>query len=108
LGGEGDLVPGGALPAELVHERLHLREESGGRDGVSVLDGPSFAKEGIRGVQVGAGEGFSHGFAREDVVSLINSVGDIEKPVPLGLKLLREVPEFRRMAARATWALLTG
>jgi digeranylgeranylglycerophospholipid reductase len=47
-------------------------------------------------------------FAREDVVSLINSVGDIEKPVPLGLKLLREIPEFRRMAARATWALLTG
>ena len=47
-------------------------------------------------------------FSREDVISLINAVGDIEKPVPLGLRLLKEVPEFRRMAAKATWALLTG
>tara|TARA_B110000014_G_scaffold238503_1_gene205199 strand:- start:303 stop:1001 length:699 start_codon:yes stop_codon:yes gene_type:complete len=47
-------------------------------------------------------------FAREDVVSLINDVGDIEKPVPLGIRLLKDVPEFRRMAVRATWALLTG
>ncbi|MEE2747337.1 MAG: geranylgeranyl reductase family protein [Candidatus Thermoplasmatota archaeon] len=47
-------------------------------------------------------------FARQDVVSLINEVGDIEKPVPLGIRLLKDVPEFRRMAVRATWALLTG
>jgi len=47
-------------------------------------------------------------FARPEVVSLINDVGEIEKPVPLGLRLLKEVPEFRRMAARATWALLSG
>ncbi len=47
-------------------------------------------------------------FARDDVVSLINDVGDIEKPVPLGIRLLKDVPEFRRMAVRATWALLTG
>ncbi len=47
-------------------------------------------------------------FAREDVVSLINEVGDIEKPVPLGIRLLKDIPEFRRMAVRATWALLTG
>ena len=47
-------------------------------------------------------------FAREDVVTLINEVGDIEKPVPLGIRLLKDIPEFRRMAVRATWALLTG
>jgi len=47
-------------------------------------------------------------FARTNVVDLINEVGDIEKPVPLGIRLLKEVPEFRKMAARATWALLTG
>ena len=47
-------------------------------------------------------------FARSDVIALINEVGDIEKPVPLGIRLLKDVPEFRRMAARATWALLTG
>ena len=47
-------------------------------------------------------------FARENVVALINEVGDIEKPVPLGIRLLKDIPEFRRMAVRATWALLTG
>jgi geranylgeranyl reductase family protein len=47
-------------------------------------------------------------FARADVVTLINDVGDIEKPVPLGIRLLKDVPEFRRMAVRATWAILTG
>lgn len=47
-------------------------------------------------------------FARHNVISIINESGDIEKPVPLGIRLLREVPEFRRMAAKATWALLTG
>ena len=47
-------------------------------------------------------------FARSDVTALINEVGDIEKPVPLGIRLLKDVPEFRKMAARATWALLTG
>ncbi len=47
-------------------------------------------------------------FARPEVVNLINDVGEIEKPVPLGIRLLKDVPEFRRMAAKATWALLTG
>ena len=47
-------------------------------------------------------------FAKPEVVSLINEVGDIEKPVPLGLRLLKDVPQFRRIAAKATWALLTG
>jgi geranylgeranyl reductase family protein len=47
-------------------------------------------------------------FAKPEVVSLINEVGDIEKPVPLGLRLLKDVPQFRRIAVKATWALLTG
>ena len=47
-------------------------------------------------------------FSKPETLSLINNFGDIEKPVPLGLRLLRDVPEFRNMAARATWALLRG
>ena len=47
-------------------------------------------------------------FSKPETLSLINSFGDIERPVPLGLRLLRDVPEFRNMAARATWALLRG
>ena len=47
-------------------------------------------------------------FAKPQVVKLINENGDIEKPVALGIKMLKEVPEFRSMAAGATWALLKG
>ena len=47
-------------------------------------------------------------FARPEVTRMINELGDIERPVPLGLRLLKEVPEFRKMAIRASWALLTG
>lgn len=34
-------------------------------------------------------------FAHPDTLQLINEVGDIEKPVPLGMALLRNVPAFR-------------
>ncbi len=47
-------------------------------------------------------------FAKPQVIKLINENGDIEKPVALGIKMLKEVPEFRSMAAGATWALLKG
>ena len=47
-------------------------------------------------------------FAKPDVVGIINEVGEIEKPVPLGIRMLKEIPEFRPMAAKATWALLKG
>ena len=47
-------------------------------------------------------------FAKPNVVEMINEVGDIEKPVTLGIKMLKEVPEFRKMAVSATWALLRG
>ena len=35
-------------------------------------------------------------FNRPEVLELINEVGDIEHPVPLGMTLLRKVPEFRK------------
>lgn len=45
-------------------------------------------------------------FAHPDTLSLINSVGDIEKPVPLGMALLKNVPAFRGLAVRAGVRLL--
>ena len=40
-------------------------------------------------------------FAKPDVIQLINAIGDIEKPVPLGMALLRKVPAFRKLALKA-------
>ena len=40
-------------------------------------------------------------FCREDVLELINSKGDIEHPVLLGMALLRKVPKFRKLALKA-------
>ena len=40
-------------------------------------------------------------FCREDVLDLINSKGDIEHPVLLGMALLRKVPKFRKLAIKA-------
>jgi hypothetical protein len=37
---------------------------------------------------------------------LINSIGDIEKPVPLGMALLKKVPAFRKLALKAGVKLL--
>lgn len=45
-------------------------------------------------------------FAKPEVIQLINSVGDIEKPVPLGMALLRKVPAFRKLAFQAGVKLL--
>ena len=45
-------------------------------------------------------------FAKPEVLKLINEIGDIEKPVPLGLALLKKVPAFRRLALRAGSKLL--
>ena len=45
-------------------------------------------------------------WARPEVTDLINEFGDIENPIPLGIKMLREVPEFRRLASRAAKAIL--
>jgi flavin-dependent dehydrogenase len=40
-------------------------------------------------------------FNRKDVLDLINSEGDIEHPVRLGMALLRKVPKFRKLAVKA-------
>lgn len=45
-------------------------------------------------------------FAHPDTLQLINEVGDIEKPVPLGMALLRNVPAFRPLALKASVRLL--
>jgi len=47
-------------------------------------------------------------FAKPNVIELINKYGEIEKPVALGIRMLKEVPEFRPLAASTTWALLKG
>lgn len=45
-------------------------------------------------------------FAKPEVIALINEIGDIEKPVPLGLALLKKVPAFRKLALQAGVKLL--
>ena len=45
-------------------------------------------------------------FNRPEILDLINSVGDIEHPVPLGMTLLRKVPEFRKLAIKAGFTLI--
>ena len=42
----------------------------------------------------------------QEIVELINQVGDIEKPVPLGLALIRKVPAFRKLALKAGMKLI--
>ena len=45
-------------------------------------------------------------FSQPDVLELINEIGDIEKPVPLGLALVKKVPAFRKLALKAGTRLL--
>jgi len=45
-------------------------------------------------------------WARPDVTQIINEFGDIDNPIPLGIKMLKEVPEFRMLASRAAKAIL--
>ena len=47
-------------------------------------------------------------WTRPEVTQLINEFGDIENPIPLGIKMLKEVPEFRRLAGRAAKNVLWG
>ena len=39
-------------------------------------------------------------FAKPEIINLINQVGDIEKPVPLGMALIRKVPAFESSLLR--------
>lgn len=45
-------------------------------------------------------------FSHPDTLQLINEIGDIEKPVPLGMALLKNVPAFRKLALKASVRLL--
>ncbi len=47
-------------------------------------------------------------WSKPEVTELINEVGEIENPIPLGMQMLREVPEFRSLAKRAIKAVLWG
>jgi hypothetical protein len=47
-------------------------------------------------------------WARPEVTELINDIGEIERPIPLGIKMLRDIPEFRSLAKRAVKAILLG
>lgn len=47
-------------------------------------------------------------FSKPNVLEMINRQGDIEKPVALGMALIKEVPEFRILALKAGFALLKG
>ncbi|RZP08299.1 MAG: NAD(P)/FAD-dependent oxidoreductase [Candidatus Poseidoniales archaeon] len=47
-------------------------------------------------------------WSRPEVTELINQIGDIEQPIPLGIRMLKEVPEFRAIAKRAAKAVLWG
>ena len=45
-------------------------------------------------------------FEKPEIIQLINQVGDIEKPVPLGMALIRKVPAFRKLALKAGMKLI--
>ena len=45
-------------------------------------------------------------WSKPEVLKLINTKGEIERPVALGLALVKQVPEFRKMALKAGFALL--
>jgi len=45
-------------------------------------------------------------WSRPDVISLIDEFGEIENPIPLGMKMLKNVPEFRRLTSKAVRALI--
>lgn len=47
-------------------------------------------------------------WARPDVITLIDEYGEIENPIPLGIKMLKNVPEFRRLTSKAVRALIWG
>ena len=45
-------------------------------------------------------------WSRPEVTQIINESGEIDNPIPLGLRLLREVPEFRSLATKAASAVI--
>ena len=47
-------------------------------------------------------------WAKPEVISMINEVGEIENPIPLGTKMLKDIPEFRKLAGKAIKSVLWG
>ncbi len=47
-------------------------------------------------------------WAKPEVTDMINKFGEIENPIPLGMRMLKDVPEFRKLAGRAAKAVLWG
>jgi geranylgeranyl reductase family protein len=47
-------------------------------------------------------------WSRREVIEIINEYGEIDNPIPLGIRLLKEVPEFRKVAGKATKAIIWG
>jgi hypothetical protein len=47
-------------------------------------------------------------WSKPEVIELINEVGEIENPIPLGLKMIREIPDFRKVAGKAMKAIFWG
>ena len=47
-------------------------------------------------------------WAQPEVIELINQVGDIDNPIPLGIKMLKEIPEFRQLATKGATAFIWG
>ena len=47
-------------------------------------------------------------WSRPEIIELINEKGDIENPIPLGIQMLRDVPEFRRLTKKAAAAIILG
>ena len=45
-------------------------------------------------------------WSRPEVTQIINESGEIDNPIPLGLRLLKEVPEFRSLATKAASAVI--
>jgi len=45
-------------------------------------------------------------FSKPEVIRLINEKGDIEKPLALGISMLKNVPEFRKMAIKAGFIVM--
>jgi geranylgeranyl reductase family protein len=45
-------------------------------------------------------------WAKPEVITLIQKYGEIENPIPLGLRLLKDVPEFRKLARKAAGSLI--
>ena len=47
-------------------------------------------------------------WAQPEVIRLINEFGEIENPIPLGIRMLKDVPEFRKISRKASKALIWG